>query len=144
MTKLQRILFRVGAIACIVCAALHMVGHLQGPQPPRDENEATLQRLMAEYRIDILGVPITMQEIMSGFSLCFALFLVWLGVVALVLVGRAGHEPWMRRVAAIFAVGALALLVVSYRYFPLPPTVFAALIVLGFAGALIPGGKSPT
>ncbi len=143
MTKLQRILFRAGAVACLLTAALHLAAHLQGQPPPRDETEATLQRLMAEYRMDILGVSITMRELMSGFSLCYALFLVWLGVVGLLLVRAAGRETWMRGIAAVFALGAVALLAVSYRYFPLPPTVCAAVIVLGFAGANIPGGKSP-
>jgi hypothetical protein len=126
-----------------VTACLHLVGHLQGGLPPRNETEATLRKLMTEYRADVLGVPLTMQELVSGFSLCYSLFLAWLGVVALILVGRAGREAWMRRVAAACALGALALLAISYRYFPLPPTICAAVIVLGFAGATIPGGKAP-
>ncbi len=143
MTKLQRILFRVGAFACLVTAALHLVGHLQGQPPPRDETEATLQRLMTEYRMDILGVGLTMRELMHGFSLCYSLFLAWLGFVGLLLVRRAGRETWMRAVAATFALGAVALLAVSYRHFPLPPIVCAAVIVLGFVGSTIPGGKAP-
>ncbi len=143
MTKLQRILFRVGAIACLVTACLHLIGHLQGGAAPRNETEATLRKLMTEYRADVLGVQLTMQELLSGFSLCYGLLLAWLGVVTLLLVSRAGREPWMRAVAAVCALGALALLAVSYRYFPLPPTICAAVILLGFAGATIPGGKAP-
>ena len=69
--------------------------------------------------------------------------LVWVGVVALILVKRAGSETWMRAVARACALGALALLAVSHRYFPLPPTICAAVILLGFAGSTIPGGKAP-
>ena len=143
MTKLQRILFRVGAIACLVTAVLHLVGHLQGGLPPRNETEVALRKLMTEYRMDVLGVKLTMQELWSGFSLCYSLFLAWLGVAALLLVRRAGGEAWMRAMAAVFALGALALLAISYRYFPLPPTICAAVILLGFGGAIIPGGKAP-
>ena len=144
MTKLQRILFRTGAIACLATASLHLVGHLSGGAPPRNETEATLQKLMTEYRADVLGVQLSMQDLVSGFSLCYSLFLTWMGVLALVLVSRAGHERWMRTVGAVCALGAAALLAVSYRYFPLPPTICAAVIVLGFAGSTIPGGKAPT
>ncbi|HEY7515440.1 MAG TPA: hypothetical protein VIC87_13225 [Vicinamibacteria bacterium] len=143
MTKLQRILFRTGAVACLLTAALHLVGHLAGQPPPRNETEAELRKLMTEYRADVLGVPLTMQDLVSGFSLCYSLFLAWVGLVALLLVRRAGPERFMRSVAVLCALGAVALLAVSYRYFPLPPTICAAVIVLGFAGATIPGGKAP-
>jgi hypothetical protein len=143
MTKLQRILFRTGAVACLLTSSLHLAGHLQGGPPPRNETEATLQKLMTEYRADVLGVQLSMQDLVNGFSLCYSLFLVWVGVMALLLVSRAGHERWMRALAAVCALGSLALLAVSYRYFPLPPTICAAVIVLGFAGSTIPGGKAP-
>jgi hypothetical protein len=65
------------------------------------------------------------------------------GAVALLLVSRAGREGFMRTVAVGHALGAIALLAVSYRCFPLPPTICAAVIVLGFAGSTIPGGRAP-
>jgi hypothetical protein len=144
MTKLQRILFRSGAVACLLTASLHLIGHLSGGPPPTNETEATLRKLMTEYRADILGVRLSAQDLMNGFSLCYSLFLFWMGSLALVLVSRAGRERWMRSVAAVCAIGALALLGISYRYFPLPPTICAALVVLGFAGSTIPGGKVPS
>jgi len=144
MTKLQRILFRSGAVACLLTASLHLVAHLSGGPPPANETEATLRKLMTEYRADVLGVELSTQDIMDGLSLCYSLLLLWVGSLALVLVSRAGRERWMRSVAAVSAIGALALLGISYRYFPLPPTICAALVVLGFAGSTIPGGKAPS
>ncbi len=41
--------YRTGAIACLLTAAAHTAGHLQGPKPPANDTEAELARLMASY-----------------------------------------------------------------------------------------------
>jgi hypothetical protein len=130
-------------VACLVTAALHLVGHLSGGPPPRNETETALRKLMTEYRADVLGVTLSMQDLVNGFSLCYSLFLAWVGCLSLLLVSRAGRESFMRWVAVVCALGATALLAVSYGYFPLPPTICAAVILLGFAGSTIPGGRAP-
>jgi len=141
MNRRQRILFRTGAILCLVTAAAHGLGHLQGPRTPADETEAQLARLMTEHQLDILGTRLTMMQMMKGFSLGYSLFLAWLGAAGLVVAARAPGA--LRAVAVVNTLGAAVLLAVSLGHFPPPPIAFAGLIFLAFAGSLV-GRASPT
>jgi hypothetical protein len=138
MTRLQRVLFRIGAWACLVTAGLHLIGHFSGGPAPANETEATMQRLMKTYTFDLMGVQLTMSKLVEGYSLTYSLFLVLLGLSALaVIAGLPESVRVVRRVALLNALAAFALLGIGLLHFPPPPNVCAAIIGLAFAGSLL-------
>jgi len=144
LNRFQRISFRTGAIACIVTAFIHLVGHF-GPRPPAaNETEATLRKLMETYRQDLgAGFERTMMDFLKGFSLSFSLYLLVLGTLALLLLRHSSRDAsFMRRASAVCLFGTGALLVVSLVYFFLPPIVCVAVATAGFAGALAGGSQA--
>ena len=141
MTRLQRVLFRIGAWGCLVTACLHLIGQLSGGPPPANETEATLFRLMKTYSFDLMGVKLTMSRLVDGFSLSYSLFMVLMGLSALaVLAGLPEGVRVVRRIALLNAFACFALLAIGVGRFPPPPNVCAAVIGLVFAGSL--AGKS--
>src|SRR5262245_51471909 len=87
MSRIQRVLFKTGAWACLVTASLHLIGHFSKRPGPANETEAALQRLMETYSFDLMGVSLTMSKLVDGFSLAYSLFLVLMGATALAVAG---------------------------------------------------------
>ncbi|HEY7575856.1 MAG TPA: hypothetical protein VIB08_11865 [Thermoanaerobaculia bacterium] len=144
MTKRQRVFFWIGAWACLVTAAIHLVGHFAPPPPPANTTEAELWRLLTTYEKDFgAGFSRTTADFLKGFSLCFSLFLLWAGAWSLLSLRRGAADPaWLRRVVLFNALFSAALLAVSLTYFFLPPIVCVAVIFLGCAGAALPAGSA--
>ena len=94
MTRRQRIFFRIGAWACLVTAAIHLVGHFAPRPAPANPTEADLWRLLTTYEKDFgAGFSRTTADFLAGFSLCFSLFLPWAGVWSLLSLRRGGADP---------------------------------------------------
>jgi hypothetical protein len=144
MAKRQRIFFRIGAWACLVTAAIHLVGHFAPPPAPAGETEATLWRLMTTYERDLgAGFSRTTMDFLKGFSLCFSLFLFWVGGLALVVVKRPPQDPKLwGRIRLTYLIFSGALLSISLTYFFLPPIVCVAVVFFAFAGAAFPAGTA--
>jgi hypothetical protein len=143
MSRLQCVLFRIGAWGYLVTAGMHLAAHLSGTPAPANETERTLYGLMATYSFDVMGVKMTMHRLLDGFSVCYSLFMAVIGVSALaVLSGLPEGARVARRVAVVYALCAFALVAIGVGRFPPPPNVLAALIGLAFAGSL--AGKPPS
>jgi hypothetical protein len=137
MSRLQRVLFRAGAGACLVTAGLHLIGHFSGGPAPANETEATLQRLMRTYSFDVMGVKLTMSNLVDGFSMTYSVYLVLMGLSALVVIGGLPESARIvRRIAMLDALAAFALLAIGWGHFPPPPNICMAIIGLAFAGSL--------
>lgn len=138
MTRLQRVLFRIGAWGCLVTATLHMLGHLSGGPPPASDAEANLLRLMQTQSFDLMGVKLTMSRILEAYSLAYSLFMVLVGVSALAVLGGLPETARVaRRVALLDAAASFALVAIGVGHFPPPPNVCSAVIGLAFAGSLL-------
>lgn len=142
MTKLQRALYRTGAIGAIVTAAFHMVGHLQGAAPAANDTEKTLWSLLTSYEFDMLGTKRTMWTLFQGFSLTFCALLAFVGTLDLaILRARREDDALLRLVAGINAAGFGVMLAISATYFILPPTICLAIVSIAFVLALL--GRRP-
>jgi hypothetical protein len=101
---------------------------------------------MTTYHKDFgAGFSRTEMDFQLGFSLSFALFLLWLGLMSLLALRRgAADEVWFGRVALLNAVLSAVLLAISLKYFFLPPIVCVAVIFLAFAAAAAPEPRPTT
>jgi hypothetical protein len=132
MSRGQRLPFQVATWTLFATAAAHLAGHLAGPQAPANDTEKTLVTLMSTYRYEIMGWQRTIDDFMQGFSLSYTVFMATmagLGLVALKKMDAAG----LRAFALVAALSTLAMLVLCVRYFVLPPTIFTAVALLGYA-----------
>ena len=139
MTRLQKIFFRIGAWACIATAMIHMAAQLSPRPAPDTEAEALLQKLLTTYEKDFGGgFRRTTADFLNGFSISFAVFLAWVGVLALLAVRRhQADAAYMRSVTWASTLFSGTMLIVSILCFFLPPTVCLAVVFIGFAGAAV-------
>jgi hypothetical protein len=135
----QVAIFRIGCYLAFVAAALHMVGHLQGPQPPANDTERQLIELATTYRIQMPGGGArSYMEFLNGFSLTLALFLATLGGVGLMVARRSSDDPaLMLAIARTLAAASVVLLVISLTHFFIIPTICIASFAVCFATASV-------
>src|SRR6185295_9082174 len=119
-----------GAWACLVTSAIHLAGHFAPPPPPANDAESALQKLMTTYRKDFgAGFSRTTMDFIQGFSLTFSLFLLFAGVLALLIASRPPQDEILgRRIRAAYAITMGALLAITAFYFFLPPLVCVVVI----------------
>jgi hypothetical protein len=139
MPRRQEMVFRIGCIAALLTAALHMVGHLSGPSAPANATERQLLDLMTSYRFPFPGgAHRSLLEFQTGFSLVFALFLATVGGAGLVVRRRAAEDPALvLAVSRVFAMSMAVLLVISLTHFFIIPTMCIALVAVCFAIASV-------
>ena len=136
MSRLSRILLRSGAVICLLCALAHLVGHLAGPEPPRNDTEKQLMELLTTYEFEVPGGRRTLWQFMDGFSWTFAVLFLLLGSLPLAALRlRPDDGPLLRFLAGLLAATCALMLVVSLRYFFVAPTSFIGLACLAFAAS---------
>jgi hypothetical protein len=136
MSSRQRLWFRIGCYALIVTSVVHLIGHFSGPPPPANDTERTLLQLLQTYVIDLPGGGRTFEQLMSGFSLAYSIFMAWIGAIGLMVMRRTGDAGIQRGLARINLLGALAMLVLSLTYWFIIPTAFSAVVLVAFACAV--------
>ena len=122
--------FKAGAIVLILLGLAHSLSLFQNLIPAND-TERQLLALMTNYKFNLMGSMRTMDNLLRGFSICFMLTALGLGLLDLALSGeRAGL---LRRVAMINALWLAAMTAVSLHYFFAAPTSFVVVALLLFA-----------
>src|ERR1700730_4218941 len=135
--KWGRRLFKVGAVALLILGAVHSISFFQKLLPAND-TEKQLLDLMSNYKFNLAGSLRTMDNLLTGFSVCFMLAALALGAFDLLLSGdRAGL---LKRVALMNILWLAAMTAVSLRYFFIVPTsfLFATLLIFVLAWWKLP------
>jgi hypothetical protein len=142
MNRTHRRLFIAGCWAALITAVVHLIGHLSGPQPPQNDTERELMRLITTVRFALPGGERTLWDFMQGFSLSFALLLAMIGGTGLAIVRRAAADvQLMWTLTAFYAAGLVTLLTISLIYFFLVTTAFIAVVTACFVAALLVAGR---
>lgn len=123
----KRRFLKIGSWIFLLTAALHTVAHFLGDQEPPDETGRQLHELAKTYSLP--GINHTMIELLSGFSLQFSTFGLFVGLVGLFVAGSA-DERTVRRITWLECAVAGVLTGISALYFPIPPLVLFALAFL--------------
>lgn len=141
MTK-AILLYRVASLLFIVFAVGHTVGFLTF-KPPSPEGVAVRDAMQAVH-FQVKGSNFTYADFYTGFGLyatvylLFSAFLAWhLGKLARTAPQTIGSLGW------VFVAVQVASLVLSWRYFLVPPVILSALLALclGTAGWLLRTGN---
>jgi hypothetical protein len=140
--KNPTLFYRIASVLFILFAAGHTAGFMAF-KPPSAEGLA-VRDAMWNVRFQVKGSSFTYGDFYTGFGLyatvylLFSAFLAWhLGNLARTNPEAIGSLAW------VFAAVQVASLILSWRYFLLPPAILSALLTacLGWAGWLIARGK---
>src|SRR5271169_3761276 len=83
--KWGRRLFHASAIWLLLVGAVHSLSFIK-KQTPANETERQLLDLMSNYKFNALGSMRSMENFMTGFSICFMLTALAIGLLDLSLV----------------------------------------------------------
>lgn len=127
--KWGRRLFKAGGIALLIIGAVHSISFFQ-PLLPANDTEKQLLDLMSNYKFNLAGSLRSMDNLLTGFSMCFMLAALAFGAFDLLLSEeRAGL---LKRAALMNILWLAAMLSVSLRYFFIVPTTFLSATLLIF------------
>ena len=95
--------FRLGTYTLLITALVHLIGHFY-KRPPANDQERQLLELMTGYQMDVGAIHRTVQQVLSGFSLSFAVLLIFVAALDLALIRSPSPDPgFVRRVTAKIA-----------------------------------------
>ncbi len=136
------LLYRIASVLFVLFAAGHTVGFLKF-QPPTPEGLAARDAMNNVY-FEVSGARFSYGGFYVGFGLYVTVYLLFAAFLSWHLGGLASQNPqaigalgWM-----FFAV-QVASLVLSWKYFFLPPTVLSGLVAvcLGWAAWLVQSAR---
>jgi hypothetical protein len=135
----QLLVFRLGCIAAVLTAVVHLAGHVAGPAAPANDVERDIARLATTYGYEFPGgTRRTLMDLVDGFSLTFSVLLSAVGGVGFIVQKRGRADAvLMTSVARVLAGACVVLLVVSLTHFFIVPTIFIALVAVCFAMASV-------
>jgi hypothetical protein len=137
--KWGRRLFKAGAIALLIIGAVHSISFFQKLLPAND-TEKQLLDLMSSYKFDLAGSLRSMDNLLTGFSICFMLAALALGAFDLLLSGE--RASLLKRATLMNILWLAAMTAVSLRFFFIVPTSFlvATLLIFVLAWWKLPAG----
>ena len=109
---------------------------------PANDTERQLLGLMTSYRFNLAGSMRSMDNLLRGFSICFLVGAIGLGVLDLALSRERGEL--LKRVALINVLWLAVMTAVSLRYFFVIPTSFLVVALLAFVLAWLKLPASPS
>jgi len=128
--------FRAGGVGMIAVGAMHLSGELA--PLPTDPAFVAMREAMRAYTVNIMGFETFGQAIQHDLSLCFSLFSLAVGAIALASARTLAASPAaLRRVALVHVVALAALVVTNAAFRVLPPAVFYTLVAGFFALAAL-------
>jgi hypothetical protein len=127
--KWGRRLFKAGAIALLIIGAVHSISFFQKLLPAND-TEKQLLDLMSSYKFNLAGSLRSMDNLLTGFSICFMLAALALGAFDLLLSGE--RASLLKRATLMNILWLAAMTAVSLRFFFIVPTSFLVATLLIF------------
>lgn len=119
--------FRTAAILQLITACVHALSFLNDPQPT-NETEKTLFDLMHNYRSNLAGSMVSMEELLTALSSCFSFVYLFGGLINFWLLRKTQDETVLGGVLVINLIifGPLFAIMAVYT-FP-PPILFTGLV----------------
>ena len=132
------LLYRIAAILLILFAAGHTVGFLRFK--PANADAEAVRSAMDNVRLQVGNGRLTYGHFYRGFGLFCSVYLLFAAYAAGYLADLAKSYPQaIGTMSWVFCLLQIASLVLSWKYFLPPPTIFSAILVIctGWAAWLI-------
>jgi len=127
--KWGRRLFLAGAIWLLLLGAVHSLSFIK-KQTPANETERQLLDLMSNYKFNVAGSMRSMENFMTGFSICFMLAALCCGLLDLAVVKE--RAALLKRISLVNILWLGVMVAVALRYFFIVPTTFLSVALLIF------------
>lgn len=132
-----RSMFYTGTVIQLISVAVHFFGMSQKHEPA-DGQEKALYDLMHNYRFDLgAGFVRTMSDFLTGFGLVYGVFVLFLGLINLSAIRQAADSSFLRSLSWLNAVCMAIVSAIAFKFFFLPPLLFAVVPFLAFLGAAL-------
>ncbi len=128
--KWGRRLFLAGAIWLLLMGSVHSLSFIN-PLTPQNATERQLFDLMSNYKFNVAGTMRSMDNFMTGFSICFMLAALGFGLLDLSIVKE--RAALLKRICLVNILWLVVMVGVALRYFFIVPTTFLSVALLIFA-----------
>lgn len=130
MTKTNSFWLKVAIALQFVTGIFHLLSFMSNPEP-KNESEKQLFDLMTNYKFDLgSGFLRSMEDLMNSFSIAFALFLFFSGILNLFLLRNNLPTKTMKGVIMINLFAYLICFIAMSILTFLPPIICTGLIVI--------------
>lgn len=132
-----RSMFYTGTVVQLVSVAVHFLG-MSLKHDPASGQEKMLDDLMRNYRFDLgAGFVRTMSDFLTGFGLILGVFTLFLGLINLFAIHQARDSRFLKSLCWLNALCMAIVSVIAFKFFFLPPFLFAFVPFLAFLGAAL-------
>lgn len=130
-------MFYTGTVVQLISVAVHFLG-MSLKHDPASGQEKMLDDLMRNYRFDLgAGFARTMSDFLTGFGLVFGVFTLFLGLINLFAIHQARDSRFLKSLCWLNALCMAIVSVIAFKFFFLPPFLFAFVPFLAFLGAAL-------
>ena len=132
-----RTMFYTGTVVQLISVAVHFFG-MSRKHEPAGGQEKMLYDLMHNYTFDLgTGFVRTMSDFLTGFGLVYGIFVLFLGLINLFAIRQAADSPFLRTLCWLNVMCMAAVSSIAFKFFFLPPLLFAVVPFLAFLGAAL-------
>ena len=132
-----RSMFYAGSVVQLISVAVHFFG-MSLKHEPASGQEKMLSDLMHTYRFKLgAGFVRTMNDFLTGFGLVYGVFVLFLGLINLFAIRQAGDSRFLRSRCWLNAMCMAVIAAIAFKFFFLPPLLFAFVPFLVFLGAAL-------
>ena len=132
-----RSMFYTGTIVQLISVAVHFLGVLSN-RAPSDDQGKMLYDLMHSYRFNLgAGFVRTMSDFFLGFGLVYGVFILFFALINLFAIRQAESSRFLRSLCWLNVMCMAAVAAIAFKFFFLPPLLFAIVPLLAFLGAAL-------
>ena len=135
--RVFRSMFYTGTVVQLISVAVHFFG-MSRKHEPAGGQERLLYDLMHSYTFDLgAGFVRTMSDFFVGFGLVYGILVLFLGLINLFAIRQAADSPFLRSLCWLNVMCMAAVSAIAFKFFFLPPLLFAVAPFLAFLGAAL-------
>ena len=130
-------MFYTGTVVQLISVAVNFFG-MSRQQAPAVFQEKMLYDLMHTYRFDLgAGFVPTMSDFLTGFGLVYGVFVLFLGLINVFAIRQAANSRFLPSLCWLNVLCMAAVSAIAFKFFFLPPLLFAVVPLLAFLGAAL-------
>ncbi|MFC2123663.1 hypothetical protein ACFLU5_02530 [Bacteroidota bacterium] len=122
--------FILGNIMVLLTAFLHLIGHIMGSAKATGADEQKLYDLMDNLKINILGIARTTSEILTGYSLIFAITTIFFALYNFILLKTIRTNIPLYRYILLFNILLWSLELLVFIVYMVPPPIILSSLIL--------------
>lgn len=130
-------LFYTGTVIQLLSVAVHFLGMSQKRMPANDQ-EKMLSDLLHTYKFNLgAGFVRSTGDFLTGFGIVYGVLVLFLGLINVFAIRQAGDSRFIGTLCWLNALCMALVTAIAFKFFFLPPLLFALVPCLAFLGAAL-------